>query len=98
MTSLLLGTTVAVKKLLHDDMDESEYEEFVREVEIMRYHFPNFSFFFCPLAPMTLYLSSKLRHPQIVLFLGACLQRPHICILTEFLEKGNLAEVLKDTK
>ena len=49
--------------------------------------------FFCSLKSL-----SKLRHPQIVLFLGACLQRPHICILTEFLEKGNLAEVLKDTK
>ena len=41
---------------------------------------------------------SKLRHPQIVLFLGACLTPPHICILTEFLERGNLAEVLRDRK
>jgi len=66
------GTTVAVKKLLHDEMDESDYEEFIKEIEMM----------------------NKLRHPNCVLFLGACLKRPNICIVTEFLEKGNLAEVL----
>jgi len=78
-------------------MDDSEYEEFVREVEIMRYArctHPLHRSVFANSNPSL----SKLRHPQIVLFLGACLQRPHICILTEFLEKGNLAEVLKDTK
>jgi len=76
------GTTVAVKKLLNDDMEEPEYREFVREAEIM----------------------SQLRHPHVVLFLGACvgsvnkktLQAPSpICLVTEFLARGNLAQVLK---
>lgn len=70
------GTTVAVKKLIQEEMDDSSYQEFLKEIETM----------------------SKLRHPQIVLFLGACLTPPHICILTEFLERGNLAEVLRDRK
>ncbi|KAL6076589.1 Constitutive triple response 4 [Balamuthia mandrillaris] len=71
------GTTVAIKKLLSEDMDDpSDYQEFIKEIEIM----------------------SKLRHPNVVQFLGACLQPPNICIVTEFLEKGNLAEVLKRDK
>ncbi len=31
------GTTVAVKKLIHEEMDENSYQEFVKEIEIMRY-------------------------------------------------------------
>eukprot|EP01088_Endostelium_zonatum_P006348 TRINITY_DN18468_c0_g1_i1.p1 TRINITY_DN18468_c0_g1~~TRINITY_DN18468_c0_g1_i1.p1 ORF type:complete len:1043 (-),score=184.05 TRINITY_DN18468_c0_g1_i1:31-3159(-) len=75
------GTTVAVKKLLNDDMDEADYKEFVREVEIM----------------------SGLRHPHVVLFLGACVGSVNkkiqagspTCLVTEFLARGNLAQVLK---
>lgn len=44
----------------------------------------------------------KLRHPNIVEFLGAVLQPPHMCIVTEFLHKGSLEDVLarkeKDNK
>jgi len=38
-------------------------------------------------------LMSKLRHPNIVQFLGACLE-PEICLLTEFFERGSLFDVL----
>jgi hypothetical protein len=30
------GTTVAVKKLLQEEMDESSYQEFLKEIETMR--------------------------------------------------------------
>eukprot|EP01090_Pellita_catalonica_P021978 TRINITY_DN8376_c0_g1_i1.p1 TRINITY_DN8376_c0_g1~~TRINITY_DN8376_c0_g1_i1.p1 ORF type:complete len:930 (+),score=157.90 TRINITY_DN8376_c0_g1_i1:46-2835(+) len=70
------GTAVAIKKLIHDEMEEADYVEFVKEIEIM----------------------SKLRHPNCVLFLGACLDRKQMCIVTEFLEKGNMAQVLKSEK
>lgn len=38
---------------------------------------------------------SKLRHPNIVLFLGACLTEPNICFISEFVSKGDLHQVLK---
>jgi len=38
-------------------------------------------------------LMSKLRHPNIVQFLGACLE-PEICLLTEYFERGSLFDVL----
>eukprot|EP01090_Pellita_catalonica_P003160 TRINITY_DN127_c0_g1_i4.p1 TRINITY_DN127_c0_g1~~TRINITY_DN127_c0_g1_i4.p1 ORF type:complete len:345 (-),score=85.01 TRINITY_DN127_c0_g1_i4:176-1210(-) len=37
---------------------------------------------------------SKLRHPNIVLFLGACLDEPNICFITEFATRGDLYTVL----
>src|SRR5690349_10083737 len=30
---------------------------------------------------------SKLRHPNIVTFLGACFEKPNVCIVTEFLKQ-----------
>jgi serine/threonine protein kinase len=38
----------------------------------------------------------RLRHPQIVLFMGTCLQGKDMCIITEFIDRGSLFEVLKD--
>jgi len=40
-------------------------------------------------------IMSKFSHPKIVQFLGASLQQPNICILTEFMERGNLSACLK---
>jgi serine/threonine protein kinase len=36
---------------------------------------------------------SKLRHPNIVPFLGACVE-PEFCLITEFMERGSLFDVL----
>jgi serine/threonine protein kinase len=41
---------------------------------------------------------SKLRHPNIILFLGACLKEPNICFITEFARKGDLYGVLQREK
>jgi hypothetical protein len=30
------GTTVAVKKLIQEEMDDSSYQEFLKEIETMR--------------------------------------------------------------
>merc|ERR1719230_1521231 len=38
---------------------------------------------------------SKLSHDKIVQFIGASLTPPNICILTKFMEKGNLTSVLR---
>lgn len=37
---------------------------------------------------------SRLRHQNILLFVGACLDMPHICFLTEYIPHGNLRTVL----
>ena len=39
-------------------------------------------------------IMSKLRHQNILLFVGACLTQPNICFLTEFIPHGNLRQVL----
>jgi len=40
-------------------------------------------------------IMSKLRHPNVVLFLGACLEFPEICLVTEYVEGGNVHDYLK---
>nr|WIL05220.1 serine/threonine kinase [Pithovirus mammoth] len=37
---------------------------------------------------------SELHHPNIVLFIGACVKKPNLCIVTEFLKQGNLKDLL----
>lgn len=39
-------------------------------------------------------LCSKLRFPHLVQFLGACTQPEHLCIVSEYLEGGNLYDLL----
>jgi len=43
-------------------------------------------------------LMSKLRHPNIVQFMGVCIQMPHLYMVTEFCERGNLQHILRDKK
>mmetsp|Transcript_2512 Transcript_2512/g.8926 ORF Transcript_2512/g.8926 Transcript_2512/m.8926 type:complete len:872 (+) Transcript_2512:51-2666(+) len=38
---------------------------------------------------------SQLKHPNVVHFMGAALQAPNLCVLTEFVARGNMREVLK---
>eukprot|EP01127_Copromyxa_protea_P021938 TRINITY_DN7674_c0_g1_i1.p1 TRINITY_DN7674_c0_g1~~TRINITY_DN7674_c0_g1_i1.p1 ORF type:complete len:569 (-),score=106.76 TRINITY_DN7674_c0_g1_i1:7-1713(-) len=40
----------------------------------------------------------QLRHPNIVLFMGACLDIGHLAIVTEFLPKGDLHTILHDPR
>lgn len=71
----LLGTDVAVKKMILKGMfeDQGEMEDFKNEVRIMR----------------------KLRHPNIVEFLGVCLEPGQMCIITEFCHKGSVEDLVK---
>ena len=39
---------------------------------------------------------SQLRHPNVVLYLGACTVPPHVCIATEWCGRGSLHDVLHD--
>ena len=38
----------------------------------------------------------RLRHPNIVLFMGACTKPPHLCIIMEFMGLGSLYEFLNN--
>lgn len=40
----------------------------------------------------------QLRHPHIVLFMGCCSKVPNVCIVTEFMPKGSLFDVLHDER
>lgn len=66
------GTTVAVKKLLNQKLDQAGLDTFMAEVSIL----------------------SDLRHPNIVLFMGSCLDPANLFYVTEFCAKGSLFEVL----
>jgi tRNA A-37 threonylcarbamoyl transferase component Bud32 len=41
-------------------------------------------------------LLARLRHPHVVLFIGVCLRSPNACIVTEWLPRGSLRDVLDD--
>ncbi|KAI3960055.1 hypothetical protein MKW98_016779 [Papaver atlanticum] len=40
-------------------------------------------------------LMKRLRHPNVVLFMGAVTSPPHLCIVTEFLPRGSLFQLLR---
>jgi len=39
-------------------------------------------------------IMKALRHPNIVEFLGACMESPHLCLVTEYLSHGSLEKML----
>lgn len=42
-------------------------------------------------------LMCDLRHPNVVLFMGACVDPAHACIIMEYCERGSLFDALHDT-
>ncbi len=40
---------------------------------------------------------SELHHPNIVLFIGACVKRPNLCIVTEFVKQGSMKDILQNS-
>mmetsp|Transcript_26275 Transcript_26275/g.81843 ORF Transcript_26275/g.81843 Transcript_26275/m.81843 type:complete len:499 (-) Transcript_26275:129-1625(-) len=43
-------------------------------------------------------IMSTLHHPNVVMFLGACITEPNICMLMEYLPRGNLKDFIYQTK
>jgi len=41
---------------------------------------------------------SKLRHPNIVQFLGASVDPPDLLLVTEFLDRGSLSDIFANSK
>ncbi|KAK3228438.1 hypothetical protein Dsin_000319 [Dipteronia sinensis] len=63
---------VAVKVLEEQEFHAHRFEEFLREVAIMKH----------------------LRHPNIVLLMGAVIQPPNLSIVTEYVSRGSLYKLL----
>lgn len=85
------GTEVAIKMLFTDNMSEKLITDLRNEVELLWYvEDYNQGLANSPY--------SKLRHPNIVLFMGACTEPETPCIVTEYLGRGNLAGILLDEK
>ncbi|KAL6585444.1 copper transport protein ctr1 [Orobanche minor] len=66
------GCDIAVKILMEQDFHGERFEDFLREVGIMK----------------------RLRHPNIVLFMGAVTEPPNLSIVTEYLSRGSLYRLL----
>ncbi|KAL3532046.1 hypothetical protein ACH5RR_005567 [Cinchona calisaya] len=66
------GCDVAVKILMEQEFHGERFNEFLREVQIMK----------------------RLRHPNIVLFMGAVTKPPNLSIVTEYLSRGSLYRLL----
>jgi serine/threonine protein kinase len=94
----LRGVDVAVKKLSLKQIDERKINQFKKEVAIMRYYLHrNFLFFFLN----NLYRSlccSKLRHPNVLLFMGACCEPNNLMIVTELMPRGSVYDLLRNPK
>jgi serine/threonine protein kinase len=94
------GTTVAMKKIHNNSMSKKESDTFFKEIHTIR-----LVIFIIVnnknvnannnVVNVTNRSISKLRHPNIILFLGACLKEPNICFITEFARKGDLYGVLQ---
>jgi len=86
------GTTVAVKKL-HPHMRESSMSDFVREASLMLYSLPDIGF--SPRSPLISF-RRHLRHPNIVALMAISRDEETISIITEYLERGSLDDILRN--
>ena len=41
-------------------------------------------------------INIRLRHPNLTLFMGISMEEPHLCIITEIVERGSLFDLLHD--
>jgi serine/threonine protein kinase len=103
------GADVAIKKLKKQNMGNQQLEDFAKEAMVMvGLRHPNiFLYLIYYLNCLFFYLISDpstppfnfflLFHQHIVLFMGVCLERPELCIVTEYMPRGNLYDVLHDS-
>ncbi len=88
------GCPVAIKKPLDLQFgrDPKVLADFSHEVEVTRHsHFLRFCL---PITFSFILCLSELRHPNIVLLIGACLQPPNLFIVMEWSEGGSLFSLL----
>ncbi len=87
------GVDIAVKRFVKQKLDERSMLDFRAEMAVLsELHHPNVVLFIGlkPSLPVTVvvYLSLLLLHT------GACVKRPNLCIVTEFVKQGSLKDIL----
>ncbi|PON73922.1 Mitogen-activated protein kinase kinase kinase [Parasponia andersonii] len=91
------GTEVAVKKFLDQDFSGAALDEFKREFTVLFS-----SVVLIDEVPMMIVwdvmalvrIMRRLRHPNVVLFMGAVTRPPNLSIITEFLLRGSLYRII----
>uniref|UniRef100_A0A0A9DR24 non-specific serine/threonine protein kinase n=1 Tax=Arundo donax TaxID=35708 RepID=A0A0A9DR24_ARUDO len=81
------GTEVTVKKFLQQDISSDALEEFRTETVLWMQNSHIFH-----LAEVG--IMKRLRHPNVVLFMGAVTRVPNLSIVTEFLPRGSLFRLI----
>ncbi|EMS52231.1 Serine/threonine-protein kinase CTR1 [Triticum urartu] len=80
------GSDVAVKVLTDQGVGEAQLKEFLREVAS--------PFLFCIKTSPVISIMKRVRHPNVVLFMGAVTKCPHLSIVTEYLPRGSLFRLI----
>ena len=81
---------VAVKLFVYQEYPDELIVSFKQEVIIFNTDFLFINFHFTSngfVSLLKVSLMKKLRHPNILLFMGAVTSPPHLCIVTEFLPR-----------
>ena len=91
----LHGKDVAIKKLHVTTFDEEAQEDFRAEMMIMRYASSLHGKAWRATLKLTL-LDSKIRHPNVILFMGSVMQPGNYMMVTELMPRGSLYDVLHD--
>ncbi|KAL6651351.1 hypothetical protein ACP70R_010276 [Stipagrostis hirtigluma subsp. patula] len=76
------GSDVAVKVLTDQGVGEAQLKEFLREV----FHHSR--------SCNKISIMKRVRHPNVVLFMGAVTKCPHLSIVTEYLPRGSLYRLI----
>ncbi|XP_024922183.1 serine/threonine-protein kinase STY8 isoform X2 [Ziziphus jujuba] len=79
---------VAIKVLKAGHLNETMQREFAQEVYIMRT--------LISLACLFFGTCRKVRHKNVVQFIGACTRHPNLCIVTEYMAGGSMYDFLKE--
>jgi serine/threonine protein kinase len=87
---------VAIKKIFSNKI--ANLEKWLLEIEFLRYihNFLHCYMFSILLLTFFLDAGSTLRHPNVVVFYGACTTPPDLAIVTEWVARGSLRAVLED--
>jgi len=82
----LWGTAVAVKVLKTESQDKKKSDKDKKEIEKE----------IATELKREIGILSQMRHPNIVLYIGACPKFPNICIVMEWCARGSLFSILHD--
>ncbi len=97
------GVEVAVKRFIKQKLDERRMLEFRAEMAFLsELHHPNIVLFIGTIESYALVFSPQTNTvplpppPMMMIAIGACVKKPNLCIVTEFMRQGSLKDFLAD--